>query len=191
MTLHLFKLVSKLAITFSAISILSISTTVYSDQPSLSKDEEKTIQDKFSAAANEPGALLFTPPSGWHVADPKALPPSVKIMVVGKGAREFPPSINIGSEKFSGSLKQYLKRVKEINASRNYVWKDLGKIRTDAGEASLSQVDTQTEWGAVRMMHVIIKKDDTIYIATATSLKEEFPQFYKDFFASLKSIHFN
>lgn len=135
--------------------------------------------------------IVFTPPAGWHSTDSKDLLGSVKVMVVGKGEHEFPPSINLGTETYKGTLKQYLKRIKEINASQGHEWKDLGTIRTPAGEASLSQADTKTKWGEVRMMHVILRKDNTVYILTAASLKEEFPKFYKDFFAAFRSLRFN
>lgn len=136
-------------------------------------------------------SVLFTPPSGWKSADPKSLLPHVKAMVVGKGVHEYPPSINLGTESYPGTLKQYLKRIKEINTSQGAYWKDLGTIQTKAGKASLSQVDKKTEWGEVRMMHVILNKDGTMYILTAASLKDEFPKFYKDFFSSLSSLRFN
>lgn len=136
-------------------------------------------------------AVMFTPPSGWRMADAEALPPSVKIMVVGQGTHELPPSVSLGTENYKGTLKQYLKRVKEINMSKGNEWKDLGTIHTEAGDASLSQVDTKTEWGEVRMMHVMLNKEGTIYIMTASSLKEEFSRYYKDFFNSLRSLRFN
>jgi hypothetical protein len=134
--------------------------------------------------------LTFKAPSGWHYADNKELSKSVKTMVIGKGEHEFPPSINLATENYQGTLKQYLKRIQEINSQQGHQWKDLGKIQTDAGSLSLSQVDSKTKWGQVRMMHVIFLKDETIYIMTAASLKEEFPKFYKDFFTAFKSLKF-
>jgi hypothetical protein len=176
---------------FFVIGRFFMSENLSSEVPRLPVDEDRSIQENFLNLAKQSDAVIFTPPSGWHLADPKSLPPSVKVMVVGKGEREFPPSINLGTEKYSGTLKQYLKRIKEINDSQGAVWKDLGKIRTQAGEASLSQVDTQTQWGNVRMMHAILKKEDMVYILTAASLKEEFPKHYKYFFNSLRSLRFN
>lgn len=134
--------------------------------------------------------VAFTSPEGWHIADEKDLLPSVKIMVVGKGTYEFPPSVNLTTEVYTGTVKQYLKRIKEINLSKGSEWKDLGNIRTQAGDASLSQVDKKTEWGNVRMMHVIMKKDGNIYIMTAAARKEEFPNFYKTFFNTFSSLRF-
>jgi hypothetical protein len=173
------------------ISFLSLTLTLGAHE-TLPMEEEKMLQDKFAKEATEPGALLFTPPKGWKIADPKQLPPSVKVMVVGKGESEYPPSLNLAIENnFQGTLKDYLKIVKEINDRSGAEWKDLGTIQTEAGEASLSQVDSKTKWGPERLMHVILIKDGTVYILSAAALKEEFPRYYKDFFASMRSLRFN
>jgi hypothetical protein len=135
--------------------------------------------------------IIFTPPSGWRNAEKSALPKQVKLMVIGKGPNEFPPSISIATETYSGSLKDYLKIVKQINSSKGQIWKDLGNLRTEAGNASLSQTDSQSEWGNIRMMHVILKKNGTVYIITAAALKDEFPKFYKEIFTTLRSLRFD
>jgi len=143
----------------------------------------------FGTQADE--TVQFTPPEGWLMAKGETLPTNVQVMVVGKGGKEFPPSINLSTEEFGGSVKDYLKIVKSINEAHGAEWKDLGPIITEAGEGSLSQVDTQTEWGAVKMMHVILVRDGVTYILTAAALRDEFPKFYKDFFRSLRSLRFN
>lgn len=130
----------------------------------------------------------FTPPQGWREADSSSLPKHVKLMVVGKGAHEMPPSINLGYEEYPNSLKDYLIIVKQINDTQGDKWKDLGTIQTQAGPASLSQVDVKTEWGTLRQMHVIYLKDGVIYIMTAAALKDEFSKFYPFFFESMKSF---
>lgn len=144
-----------------------------------SKNTPETIQN-----------LQFTPPAEWRNAESTELPKHVHLMVVGKGANEFPPSISIATEPYSGTLKQYLKRIKELNASKGFEWKDLGNIKTEAGNASLSQADSKSQWGEIRMLHVIFKKNDTIYIVNAAALKNEFPKFYKEIFAALRSLKF-
>lgn len=140
------------------------------------------------AAEDTEGIVLFTPPAGWGLADTTSLPPHVRAMVVGKGPSAFPPSMNLSWEPYKGTLKQYLKTVKNLNSAHGYEWKDLGTIQTQAGNASLSQVDTKSQWGDVRLMHVILIKNGNVYILTASALKNEFSQFYKDFFASMRSI---
>lgn len=133
---------------------------------------------------------LFTPPAGWQKAESDSikLPPKVQAMFVGKGTSAFPPSINLSSESYSGTLKQYLKIIKSKNDEKGYEWKDLGLIRTQSGQASLSQVDNKTQWGDVRLMHVILLKNGTIYILTASALKSEFSLYYQDFFKAMRSL---
>jgi hypothetical protein len=138
----------------------------------------------------ETQTLTFTPPVGWHLVDISSLSSTVQTMVVGKGQYPYPPSMNLTTEPYAGTLKQYLKIIKAMNDSLNHEWKDLGWIETKAGRASLSQVDSQTEWGNVRLMHVVLLKNGRIYILTASALKDEFTNFYKDFFNSMKSLSF-
>ncbi|MEC7838401.1 MAG: hypothetical protein VX777_00005 [Chlamydiota bacterium] len=180
---------TKLSI-FLGITAISLSSQSFSDELDNNISNETIEQNYFNNAQN-PGSVMFNPPEGWHLADPKALPPSVKLMVVGQSASSFPPSINLGTEKFDGNLKKYLNMIKSINESQGSDWKDLGTIRTQAGTASLSQVDAKTEWGEIRMMHVILVRETTAYILTAAALKEEFSKFYKDFFKSMRSLRFN
>jgi len=154
--------------------------------------EENSAQPMVNtiAPSSETLQILFTPPTGWRFADRSALPPSIKVMVVGEGKRDFPPSMSLGMEAYSGTLKEMLKTIKSINETQGGEWKDLGSIRTEAGDASLSQLDVKTEWGDIRMMHVVLVKDGNAYILTSAALKEEFPQFYKEFFNAMRSLRF-
>ena len=154
------------------------------DSPSPS---EKEMYDSMT----EPGAVMFTPPQGWRYADADKLGRAVKIMVVGEGSSHFPPSINLATEPYQGTLRDYLKIMKKINDVEGSTWKDLGTIKTNAGQASLSQVDIKNQWGEVREMHVVLKKKNTIYIVTSAALKDDFSKYYKDFFESMKSLKIN
>jgi hypothetical protein len=139
---------------------------------------------------NEPAAIAFEPPVGWKEADRSVFPPSIKIMIVGKGEHEFPPSLSLGTEAFEGTLQDYIKIIKSINQAKGIEWKDLGLIRTGAGDASLSQIFNKTQWGNIKVMNAILVKNGTVYILTAAALQEEFPKFYKEFFAAMRSLHF-
>lgn len=165
-----------------ALTLLTLTATVCS---------QNADPQSFEHISQEPGAVLFTPPKGWQIADETQLPDHVRFMVAGKSKFDFPPSINLSTEEYGGTLQEYLAIVKEINASQGAEWKNLGTIKTEAGAASLSQADARTEWGQVRMMHVILLKNGTIYILTAAALKKEFPSFYQTFFKSLKSLKVN
>jgi len=156
----------------------------------------KTIQEPVQIEAREDAAIeasplcnvSFSPPANWRMVDSSELSPSVKLMVVGAGSETFPPSINLTVEAYPGTLKEYLQCVAAINQSKGYDWKDLGIIRTAAGNASYSQVDRTSEWGDIRMMHVILQNDGMIYIMTAAALKNEFAVQYRSFFNAFKSL---
>lgn len=134
--------------------------------------------------------VMFTPPEGWHLADKTKLPQHVMVMVVGKGQNEYPPSMNLGYDPHSGSLKEYLKIIKDINQSQGCILKDLGSISTEAGTVSLSQFDEKTQWGEVRQMHAVLLRDKIAYILTASALKTEFSKYYRDFFNAIQSLRF-
>lgn len=136
------------------------------------------------------GIPVYTPPAGWQMPDPKIvkLPPHVHSMVVGKGPSTVPPSINLSSQAYNGTLKQYLQMVKLKNEEKGDIWKDLGTIKTGAGMASLSQVDSKSQHGDMRNMHTILVKNGTAYIMTAGALKSEFSMFYQDFFNAMSSL---
>ena len=112
----------------------------------------------------------------------------VKLMVVGKGKGHFPPSMNLITEQFNGTLKDYLRKVVSFNKAQGQEWKDLGTLMTQSGEASLSQAIQETPYGKVQMLHAILLKDGTIYLLTASSLQEEFPSHTKAFYEALKSL---
>jgi hypothetical protein len=145
-------------------------------------------QSEIKKTTEEEGFILFTPPEGWQMADANVLPSHVRVMIIGKGPSSFPPSLNLSWEPYQGTIKQYLKIVNNMNAAEGYTWRDLGTIQTQAGTGSLSQVDTKTQWGNVRLMHVIMIKNGHVYILTASALQEEFSLFYKDFFAAMRSL---
>lgn len=169
--------------------LLSTASTVYTEE--LPQPNEQAIQEQYIKAKDIPGAIMFTPPQGWRLVDPKDLPGTIKAMVLGKGQGTVPPTISLGVDPFQGTLKEYLKKVKAINDSHGDEWKDLGIIQTEAGPASLSQVDIKTQWGVVRAMHVILIKDGNTYILTTSSPKEEFSKFYPEFFKVMRSLKMN
>jgi len=141
------------------------------------------------APARDSTIVTFTPPMGWSYADQSKLPSSVVLMVIGQSTSSvIPPSMNLAMQPYNGTLKEYLKMVKERNEAKGEVWKDLGTIRTAAGKASLSQVDCTTQWGPTRQMHTILLKNGMIYILTAAAAKDEYQTYYKEFFTAMRSL---
>jgi hypothetical protein len=141
-------------------------------------------------SAEEPASetLTFSPPAGWGLAPRELLTENIKVMVMGKGDHEYPPSINLTLEPWNGTLLEYLKVIRDLNDSQSSNFKELGQVKTEAGEAFLTQEDMRTKWGEVRQMHLLHLHKGTVYILTAASMKEEFPKFYKDFYSSMTSL---
>ncbi len=131
--------------------------------------------------------VTFTPPAGWKSVDDKLLTPNVRAIVIGQSST-YPPSINLATENYSGTFKEYLKIVRSIGEQRGSNWKDLGAFKTNAGEGRLTQLDTKSEWGEVRMINLILLKNGIVYILTAAALKSEFAGYYQVFFDTLRSL---
>jgi hypothetical protein len=131
----------------------------------------------------------FVPPPQWEIADPSTLSPKVKIAFLKTSNKGFCPSINLAIEETDVSLSEYLKAVKTIHEQdRKNQWRALGKVRTAAGMAQLTEIDSTTEWGPVRILQLILIKDKYAYVVTAAALKEEMSNYYKEVQAAFRSL---
>jgi hypothetical protein len=136
-----------------------------------------------------PSYCYFVPPQGWEIADPKSLSPRVKAAFLKKTSTGFCPSMNLAVEETSVSLQEYLKAVKAIHEQdRANRWRQLGKVRTQAGLAQLTEIDSKTEWGAVRILQLILVKEERAYVLTASALKEEFSDYYQEIQSAFRSL---
>jgi hypothetical protein len=136
-----------------------------------------------------PSYCYFTPPQGWEIADPKSLSPRVKIAFLKKVGSGFCPSMNLAIEETSVSLQEYLKAVKSIHEQdRSNRWRQLGKVHTQAGLAQLTEIDSKTEWGAVRILQLILLKEERAYVLTASALKEDFSDYYREIQSAFRSL---
>lgn len=155
-------------------------------------DTDKASSEQIEKEKGD-GEATFQPPDKWKMAESKMLSPNVKALVIGPSTSAYPPSINLATESYQGSLKQYIEIAKSIGTKKGGIWKDLGPFTTKAGKGRLTQLDTKTNWGDVRMLHLIILKDGAIYVLTAAALKLEFPTYYKDIFDTLilSRLHIN
>jgi hypothetical protein len=143
------------------------------------------------ALAEAPGLCFFDPPADWELIDPDLLPKSVKILVKAPQSNKYPPCVNLAVDHTPCGLQAYLKGIKELNEADGLWWRDMGMIQTQAGAASLSQVDSESSWGRIRMMHAILEHENRIYILTCAALQEEFQQYYETFFRAMKSMRIN
>lgn len=131
----------------------------------------------------------FVPPTDWEISDPRTLSPKVKISFLKNSGKGFCPSINLAIEETDVSLSEYLKAVKAIHEQdRKNQWRSLGKVRTVAGMAQLTEIDTTSEWGPVRILQLILIKDKHAYVLTAAALKEELSNHYKEVQSAFRSL---
>lgn len=132
---------------------------------------------------------FFIPPVDWELSFPPSTTPHVKIIFTKPKALGFHPSINLSIEPTTASLEEYLKAIKEIHEQdRDKEWSLLGKMQTPAGLAQLTQINTSSEWGPVRMLQLILVKQGNAYILTAAALKKEFSSYYTFFHKALRSL---
>lgn len=132
---------------------------------------------------------FFIPPIDWEMVDPHSLSPHVKVAFLKKEGKKFFPSINLSVEETNVSLGAYLKAVKSIHErDRKNHWRALGKMKTPAGLAQLTEIDSHSDLGAIRILQLILIKDQRAYILTAAALREEFSQYYQTFQAAFRSL---
>lgn len=143
----------------------------------------------FPLACLAKSICYFTPPSGWEFAHPKNLSPQVQIAFVGKGSSDFRPSLNLATEDVDVSLKEYLKCVRQIHESElNVKWRDLGAFTFQSGKGRLSEIDSSSPAGEVKMLQGIFIQDGCAYILTAAVSKDDFSSMQKDLLAALRSL---
>jgi len=120
---------------------------------------------------------LFTPPTGWDVVSPDKLSGLTRVAFVGKKSGSlFQPTLNLSIEKVNVSLDEYIASVKKRQeAHPKRIWRDLGVFTTAAGPGRLTCLDMPSKWGELRLMQVILLKEETAYILTAAALKKDAP----------------
>jgi hypothetical protein len=132
----------------------------------------------------------FSPPKGWHELNHELLS-SVQYMVVHNHKDPFPPSMNLTTEAFTGTMENYLNIVKDINKKNGTRFTQLGVMETQAGNAVLAQTDLKVPQGSARLMHLFFLENNTIYIITAAALSKDYAQYYPVFFHSFRSFNIN
>lgn len=118
----------------------------------------------------------FTPPEGWLLAKPQS--DIIKIGFLHPGGHDFPPRITLATEENSGTLKQYVKAVKEIQSQdpSHKSWRDLGAIKAGPLQGRLIEMQSSSQAGDVKILQAFFVKNDTAYILTASLLKKEDPE---------------
>ena len=135
---------------------------------------------------------LFSPPKDWQYAKPKNSSPHIQVGFIGSGSNFFHPSINLATEEFEGTLKEYLKAVKAIHTGEpKTTWRDLGKFAMRGGEGRLTEISSPSPFGDVKLLQAILLKEHTAYILTAAVLKKDFSHLQNEILASLRSLSFH
>jgi hypothetical protein len=131
----------------------------------------------------------FTPPKDWNPINPTKLSSRIKFGFVGKPQNSFCPSINLAVENVNISLEAYVQAVKKIHeADPSNHWRDLGKFSTGAGQGQLTEITSDTPTGQIRLLQMILVKNQKAYVMTASALKQFFSKFYRDFNAAFQSF---
>ena len=133
----------------------------------------------------------FLPPAGWQAArldDPTS---PIELAFIGPplSPAQLPPNISLSFEEVDCSLKDYVQGAKEnILAEPGVTWRDLGKFKTVAGEARLTESSGHSNWGEIKTLQVLFVYEKKACILTATSLKKDFASLQSDLLNSLKSL---
>lgn len=137
---------------------------------------------------NEP-FYYFIPPKKWKVVDPEKLSKSTKIAFIANSKKAFKPSLNLGIEKVSISLQDYIEAVKKQHtANRKHRWHEVGFLQTKAGTAHISQIDIKAECGDIRSMQSILIQNGYAYVITAVAMRDDFLEYHNDFIKAFESF---
>lgn len=141
----------------------------------------------YALFANEPS---ITVPKGWScVKDTSQLPQKIVVVYVGPSKNQFTPSINIACENTDLSCEKYIELAKKYHESTGDArCKFMGSIATQAGSASILQIDRSTQWGNIRFMQAILIRSNVAYVVTTTCLQEEFAALSSQFLRSIQSF---
>ena len=132
---------------------------------------------------------FFIPPSNWRLADPKKLSPMVEMCFLGKGKTSFYPSVNIATEAIDISGKEYISIVVKMHKDDpNIEFRTLGKIKTKAAVADLFELTTKTSFGTVKMLQMIVVKDNNAYVLTGSMHIDEFKTLSRSILKAFQSF---
>ncbi len=143
------------------------------------------IKQESQANATQNKSIIyatFIPPTKWNAVDESLLSPRVLAAYVNRSSTGFLPSINLAIENTDLTLKEYLRHAKALHQSDTKTrWRELGQFLTKTGKGQLTAIDTESKWGPVRMLQLIMMANKKAYILTASASKADFPFFHGQF----------
>jgi len=109
---------------------------------------------------------------------------------VGKGSTDFRPSISLATEEVEEglSLSEYMKAVKSIQLADKNQYRDLGKFAMEGGKGRLIEITSTGGWGTIKMLQAILLKNNTVYILTGSTLKEDFLKLQPKLIQSFRTL---
>lgn len=132
---------------------------------------------------------LFNPPSDWEPMLPKEHSPFLQIAFRGQSDTPLRPSVNLSIEDVEATEKEYIKAVKAIHqAEAGTTWRDLGKFETKAGTARLTEIAKKLPLGEMKMLQLILIKNNKAYILTAAASKSDYMKEQSRFFQIFRSF---
>ena len=117
------------------------------------------------------------------------LSPLVKVGFLDPKNFGFRSSLNLAVEEIDCSLEEYLEAVKKIHTNDHHnTWSNLGHFPTKAGPAILTQIDSPSSFGAVRVLQLILVRDAKAYVLTAAASKKQFSKHLRSFKEAFGSL---
>ncbi len=142
----------------------------------------------FFAFAKDP-FYSFVLPKKWEIVSTKDFASSIKIGCVAKSKNNLKPSLNLAIEKTKVSFEDYIKAVKDRHISkRKNTYTSLGYLDIAKNKAHLSQIDTKTKCGDMRILQCLLLKDNIAYIMTGVCEKGDFLDIYDQFINAFESF---
>jgi len=132
---------------------------------------------------------FFVPPTKWLPVPSQHLKGKVEIGFLSPERKSFRPSINLAVDTYKTTIEKYVEAVKQAHlVDRTKSWRDLGTIETSAGPAHIAQIDYKAPWGEVRALQAFLGHNNTVYLFTGVTHKNDFGLHEKDMIDSIRSF---
>lgn len=138
--------------------------------------------------ANEP-FYSFSIPKKWDLVSTKDFAKSVKVGCIAKSKNTIKPSINLATEYTKKNFEEYIQAAKNLHiADRKNTYTSLGYLSLKHGKAYLSQIETKSKCGDIRILQCLFMKDHIVYILTGVCEKQDYLNFYDEFILAFESF---
>lgn len=131
--------------------------------------------------------IYFTPPPDWTSAQLS----SGKRGFVAHSTEHTRPSLYLSVERSTLSYSDYLKSVQRIYTSiPKTSWRKIETLLTKAGSGTLTSIDMDTPHGMLRILQLLLQKQDRMIILTASTTQTQFPSYYPLLLETFRSLSY-